>query len=94
MQKSRKVFMQKVIMPKLGPDMETGTIQKWLKKEGQKVESGEPLLEIMTDKVIMEIEATTSGYLKKIISSEGEEVPVTEIIAYIGEKDEQIPKEI
>lgn len=86
--------MQKVIMPKLGPDMESGTIQKWLKKEGQKVETGEPLLEIMTDKVTMEIEATSSGYLKKILCDEGKEVPVTETIAYIGDKNEKLPDNV
>jgi len=85
--------MQKVIMPKLGPDMESGIIEKWLKKEGQKIESGEPLLEIMTDKVTMEIEATASGYLKKILCPEGEQVPVTETIAFIGEKNEKFPEE-
>ena len=83
--------MQKVIMPKLGPDMESGTIEKWLKKEGQKIESGEPLLEIMTDKVTMEIEATASGYLKKILFPEGEQVSVTETIAFIGDKNEKFP---
>ncbi|MBM3710281.1 MAG: hypothetical protein FJW61_07675 [Actinobacteria bacterium] len=83
--------MDKVIMPKLGPDMESGTIQKWIKKEGDKVAAGDVLLEIMTDKVTMEIEATSSGYLKKIVCAEGEEVPVTTVIGYIGEKNEKIP---
>ncbi len=83
--------MHKVIMPELGPDMESGTIQKWLKKEGEKVKVGDVLLEIMTDKVTIEVEATDSGYLKKILHSEGDEVPVTDIIAYIGEKNEKIP---
>lgn len=83
--------MKKVIMPKLGPDMESGTIQKWLKKEGDKVEAGDALLEIMTDKVTLEVEATDSGYLRKTLCFEGEEVPVTNVIAYIGEKNEKIP---
>lgn len=82
--------MNKVIMPKLGPDMESGIIQKWLKKEGDKVEAGDVLLEIMTDKISIEVEANDAGYLKKILRLEGEEVPVTEIIAYIGGKNEKI----
>ena len=82
--------MNKVIMPKLGPDMESGIIQKWLKKEGDKVEAGDALLEIMTDKISIEVEANDAGYLKKILRLEGEEVPVTEIIAYIGGKNEKI----
>ena len=83
--------MNKVIMPKLGPDMESGIIQKWLKKEGDKVEAGDVLLEIMTDKISIEVEANDSGYLKKILHGEGAQVPVTEVIAYIGEKNEKIP---
>lgn len=82
--------MNKVIMPKLGPDMESGIIQKWLKKEGDKVEAGDVLLEIMTDKISIEVEANDAGYLKKILRFEGEEVPVTEVIAYIGGKNEKI----
>ena len=82
--------MNKVIMPKLGPDMESGIIQKWLKKEGDKVEAGDALLEIMTDKISIEVEANYTGYLKKILCLEGQEVPVTEVIAYIGGKNEKI----
>lgn len=83
--------MYEVIMPKLGLTMETGVIEKWLKKEGDKVESGEVLFEVMTDKVSLEVEAYNSGILRKILRNEGEEVPVTEVIAFIGEADEQIP---
>ena len=84
--------MHEVIMPKLGLTMETGVIEKWHKKEGDKVESGEVLFEVMTDKVSLEVEAYYSGYLKKIIRKEGEEVPVTEVIAFIGDKDEKPPE--
>jgi pyruvate dehydrogenase E2 component (dihydrolipoamide acetyltransferase) len=82
--------MYEVIMPKLGLTMETGVIEKWHKKEGDKVESGEVLFEVMTDKVSLEVEAYQSGYLRKILKNEGEEVPVTQVIAYIGEKDEPV----
>ena len=83
--------MHEVIMPKLGLTMETGTIEKWHKKEGDKIEQGDILFEVMTDKVSLEVEAYNSGVLRKILRGEGEEVPVTEIVAYIGEKDEEIP---
>ncbi len=83
-------IMHEVIMPKLGLTMETGVIEKWHKKEGDKVESGEVLFEVMTDKVSLEVEAYQSGYLRKILKNEGEEVPVTQVIAYIGEKDEPV----
>ena len=84
--------MHEVIMPKLGLTMETGVIEKWHKKEGDKVEAGEVLFEVMTDKVSLEVEAYNSGIVRKIIRAEGEEVPVTEVIAYIGSADEAIPE--
>jgi pyruvate dehydrogenase E2 component (dihydrolipoamide acetyltransferase) len=83
----------KVIMPKAGMAMEEGTIMKWFKQEGDKVEAGEPLLEILTDKVSMEVEAENSGTLLKILKQEGEVVPVIQTIAYIGEAGEQINEE-
>lgn len=81
-----------IIMPKAGMAMEEGTIVKWLKAEGEPVEKGEPLLEILTDKVNMEIEAQASGVLLKILKREGEVVPVIQVIGYIGEPGE-IPEE-
>lgn len=79
-----------IIMPKAGMDMQERQIIKWHKKEGDYVEKGDVLLEIMTDKVNMEVEAETSGYLLKILKNEGEVVPVIATIGYIGEKDEDI----
>ena len=81
-----------VIMPKAGIDMTEGQIIKWNKKEGEKVEEGEILLEIMTDKTSMELEAEASGYLIKIVKGDGETVPVTEIIGYIGAEGEAAPE--
>ena len=79
-----------VIMPKLGMTMEEGTIIRWLKKEGERVEKGKPLLEIMTDKVSMEVEAPASGVLAGIRAGPDEVVPVTEVIAYILEPGESL----
>ena len=81
-----------IIMPKAGIDMTEGQIIKWNKKEGDKVETGEILLEIMTDKTSMELEAEDSGYLIKIIKGDGETVPVTEVIGYIGAEGEIAPE--
>ena len=78
-----------VIMPKAGMAMEEGTIVKWYKQEGDTVTVGEPLLEIITDKVNMEVEAEVSGTLLEIIGKEGDVLPVLSVIAYIGEKDEK-----
>ncbi len=82
-----------IIMPKAGIDMTEGEIVKWLKKEGDPVTEGEIILEIMTDKTSMELEAEASGILLKIIGQEGETVPVTTVIGYIGEEGEEVVAE-
>jgi pyruvate dehydrogenase E2 component (dihydrolipoamide acetyltransferase) len=71
--------------------MESGTIVKWLKGEGDRVEKGEPLYELDTDKVTQEVEADFSGVLLKIAVQEGE-VPVGQTIAVIGEEGEEVPE--
>jgi pyruvate dehydrogenase E2 component (dihydrolipoamide acetyltransferase) len=78
-----------VKLPRLGQGMESGTIVKWLKSEGDQVEKGEPLYELDTDKVTQEVEADASGVLLKIAISEGE-VEVGKTIAVIGEAGEQV----
>jgi pyruvate dehydrogenase E2 component (dihydrolipoamide acetyltransferase) len=83
-----------VIMPKLGFNMNKGTLLKWRKKEGDFVKEQEVLFEIETDKTVMEVEAQTSGILRKILLAEGEEIPVTLPIAIVGDKDEDINKMI
>lgn len=79
-----------IIMPKAGIDMSEGQIVKWLKKEGDPVTEGEIILEIMTDKTSMEIEAEKSGVLLKIVHHDGETVPVTTVIGYIGQQGENV----
>jgi pyruvate dehydrogenase E2 component (dihydrolipoamide acetyltransferase) len=76
-------------LPRLGQGMESGTIVKWLKSEGENVEKGEPLYELDTDKVTQEVEADASGVLLKIAVSEGE-VEVGKTIAVIGEQGESV----
>jgi pyruvate dehydrogenase E2 component (dihydrolipoamide acetyltransferase) len=77
-------------LPRLGQGMESGTIVKWLKAEGDTVEKGEPLYELDTDKVTQEVEADASGVLLKIAVASGE-VDVGKTIAVIGEQGEEIP---
>jgi pyruvate dehydrogenase E2 component (dihydrolipoamide acetyltransferase) len=80
----------KVIMPKLSPTMEEGQIARWLKKEGDKVSMGEPLAEIDTDKATMEMQALANGVLRKILIGEGESAPLGQLIAVIGDPNEDI----
>ena len=62
-----------ILMPALSPTMEEGTLSKWLVKEGDKVESGDIIAEIETDKATMEVEAIEDGIIGKILVSEGQE---------------------
>jgi pyruvate dehydrogenase E2 component (dihydrolipoamide acetyltransferase) len=78
-------------LPRLGQGMESGTVVRWLKQEGDKVEKGEPLYELDTEKVTQEVEADASGVLLKIAVQEGE-VPVGQTIAVIGEEGEAVPE--
>jgi len=80
-------------LPRLGQGMESGTIVKWLKSEGDKVEKGEPLYELDTDKVTQEVEADASGVLLKIAITEGE-VEVGKTIAVIGEQGEEVATDV
>ncbi|MEA5003116.1 MAG: dihydrolipoyl dehydrogenase [Christensenella sp.] len=82
---------EKIIMPKAGMSMEFGTIIKWLKEVGDKVEYGEPVLEIETDKTSMQVEAMNDGYILSRLYEAGAEVPVVTTIGYIGEKGETPP---
>ncbi len=82
-----------VRLPRLGQGMEAGTIVKWLKSEGEKVEKGEPLYELDTDKVTQEVEADASGVLLKIAVAEGE-VEVGKTIAVIGEEGEDVAESV
>src|SRR4051794_12458420 len=87
----RRSVATEVILPRLGQGMESGTIVRWLKSEGEPVEKGEPLFELDTDKVTQEVEAEAAGVLLKIAVSEGE-VPVGQTVAFIGSEGEDVPE--
>jgi pyruvate dehydrogenase E2 component (dihydrolipoamide acetyltransferase) len=73
-----------VILPKLGLTMDEGTVVAWLKNEGDRVEAGEILFEVETDKATMEVESPVAGYVRKLLAAAGETVPVTQVIALIS----------
>jgi pyruvate dehydrogenase E2 component (dihydrolipoamide acetyltransferase) len=79
-----------ILMPKAGQSMTEGTIVSWFKKEGDTVERGQPLLEIETDKANLDVESTEAGVLRKVFHTDGDVVPVLEVIAIIGTADEEI----
>jgi pyruvate dehydrogenase E2 component (dihydrolipoamide acetyltransferase) len=81
-----------VIMPKVEMAQEEATIIEWLRKEGEQVTKGEPLLEVETDKVTMVVESPATGMLEAVRGEPGEQIPVTETIAYILEPGENLPK--
>ena len=85
-------MITEITMPSMGADMTEGTIVKWLKQEDEKIEKGDKLAEIETDKTVVEMEAYGAGYLRKIVIPEGEKVPVGTVIGFMGEMDDEIPE--
>jgi len=79
-----------VIMPKQGLQMTEGTILQWFKKEGDQVKEGDPLFEMETDKLTIEIYSPGSGTMLKLLRQEGDTVPITELVAVLGEPGEDI----
>lgn len=79
-----------VLMPKMGLTMTEGKIVRWLKQEGEWVEKGEPLLEILTEKVSTEVESPGQGLLAKVLYSPGDVIPVTKVIAVLAAEGEDI----
>lgn len=79
---------EKVIMPKLGQISDELTLLRWFKKKGEKVNRGEPLFEVLTDKASIEVEATTDGILTEIFVNEGEKVPALSVIGIISKPEE------
>src|SRR5437868_14563649 len=78
-----------ILMPALSPTMEKGNLAKWLKKEGDKVKSGDVIAEIETDKATMEVEAVDEGTIAKIVVPEGTaDVPVNQVIAVLAGEGE------
>src|SRR5213596_978653 len=80
-----------ILMPALSPTMEKGNLAKWLKKEGDKVKSGDVIAEIETDKATMEVEAIDEGTIARILVPEGtQDVPVNDVIAVLAGEGEDV----
>lgn len=77
-------------MPKIGMTMEEGTVVRWRKAEGETVAKGDILLEVETDKSVMDVESDLEGTLLKIVVPEGELMPCGELLAWIGEPGESV----
>ena len=87
------VIVTTITVPKTGGIPTTKVIVvKWLKKKGQKVQRGEPLVELQTDKVNYELDSPVEGVLLEIVAKEDSEVPVGDMLCHIGQPGEAVPK--
>ena len=82
---------KEVIMPALGMAQDQGVLLRWLKKEGEMVTAGEPLMEVATDKVDVQVDAPASGLLTAVTAQEGDEIPVGQVIGLIAAEGEELP---
>ena len=83
-----------IVMPQLGYDMREGTVVRWIKQEGDEVVANEVIAEIETDKAVVEFKPTTGGVLRRIVAGEGEAIPVGQLIAVIGDANEELPEDL
>ena len=83
-----------IIMPVLGMNQDTGTLLRWLKNAGDAVAKGDPVMEIATDKITVEIESPADGILSSLLAAEGDEVPVGQAVAYVLAEGEEAPAEV
>ena len=79
-----------ITMPKLGFDMQEGTLVRWVKNQGENINKGEVLAEIETDKATVEVESSASGVVRRLLVDQGAVVPIGAAIAVIGAEDEKI----
>lgn len=85
-------MVTKVVMPRLSLTMKEGTVVQWFKKEGETVKKGDPIVEVLSEKVTYDVEAPASGILRKILAVEGVDVPVAGTLGIIAEPDEPLPE--
>ena len=81
-----------IIMPALEMSQDTGQLVRWFKSEGELVRQGEPLMEIETDKMVLEIESPGTGVLTQVTAAPGEEIPVGKVIALLLAEGESAPE--
>lgn len=80
-----------IVMPELGQTVSGGTITEWLVEEGGRVELGEPLLSVATDKTELDVESVAEGVLLKVLFPAGTDVESGTVIAYVGDPGEEVP---
>ena len=80
-----------IVMPQMSYDMREGKVMRWLKNAGEEVTRGEPIVEIETDKTVVEVQAYGSGLLRRILVEEGQTATVGQVIAYVGAADDPLP---
>lgn len=85
-------MVSRVVMPKLSLTMKEGTVVQWFKKERETVQKGDPLVEVLSEKVTYDVEAPESGTVRKILALEGENVPIDQTLAIIAAPEEDIPE--
>jgi pyruvate dehydrogenase E2 component (dihydrolipoamide acetyltransferase) len=83
---------QEIVLPQWGMEMQDATIVKWLKREGDPIQEGEPLVELETAKIETEMESTASGVVAHILVPEGATVPVRTVLAIVAAPGEQVPR--
>lgn len=88
--KRESSMLIEVVMPRLNLTMQAGEIAEWLKAEGEYVDKGEPLFVVIGDKATIEVEALQSGYLKKILAETSIDIPVNQVVAYLGDADDVV----
>ena len=81
-----------IVLPQWGMEMQDGVIVRWLKKEGDTVQEGEPIVEIETAKLQTELESTVSGVLASIVAQEGEIVPIRGVLCVVAAPGEEISR--
>src|SRR3972149_12175124 len=79
-----------VVMPQGGQDIETGTIVRWWKSEGEPVLKGETICEIETEKAVFEVSAPMEGILLRIVVKDGESAPILSVIGVVGDANEKV----
>ncbi len=85
-------MVSKIIIPDFGTSVDTVRLIKWLKEEGQAVQKGDVLCELETDKAATELESFVEGILLQQLVEPGSEIEIGTVIAYIGQKGEELPK--
>jgi pyruvate dehydrogenase E2 component (dihydrolipoyllysine-residue acetyltransferase) len=84
-------MVTRVVMPPLGDTDDEATVTRWYKEEGERVVKGEPLFEVETGKVTLDVEALGSGVMRRIVVVAGSPAEVGEVLAYIAEPDDVLP---